>query len=109
MRVFHCDHCSQLVFFENSQCLNCQHALAYLPDLELIGSLETDDDGLWRSPIPQARGRTYRLCENYSHHNVCNWAVQANEEDVLCSSCRLTRVIPDLGVPSNKDAWYKLE
>jgi hypothetical protein len=109
MRVFHCDHCNQLVFFENVQCLNCQHALAYLPDLEMIGSLELGDDGLWRSPYPEARGKAYRLCENYTQQNVCNWAVPSDDEHGLCSSCRLTRVIPDLSVPGNKEAWYKLE
>jgi hypothetical protein len=32
MKVFHCDNCSALVFFENVRCVKCDHALAYLPD-----------------------------------------------------------------------------
>lgn len=32
-----------------------------------------------------------------------------DEENPLCQSCRLTRVIPDLGPVANKVAWYKLE
>lgn len=32
MKIFHCNHCRQLVFFENIQCVKCGHALAYLPD-----------------------------------------------------------------------------
>ena len=53
MKVFHCDHCRQLVFFENVRCVGCGHALAYLPDLGVIGSLEEAGDGLWRSPLPR--------------------------------------------------------
>ena len=40
MKIFHCDHCDHLVFFENTHCVNCGHVLAFLPDLFEIGSLE---------------------------------------------------------------------
>jgi hypothetical protein len=35
--------------------------------------------------------------------------VPADDANPLCRSCRLTRVIPDLGVPGNKAAWFRLE
>jgi hypothetical protein len=50
MKIFHCDHCQQLVFYENIRCESCGHALAYLPDLAVIGSLEQAGENLWRSP-----------------------------------------------------------
>jgi hypothetical protein len=109
VKVFHCDHCEALVFFENVRCVNCDHALAYLPDLQVIGSLTEAGDNLWTSPQQRGKGRKYRLCENYVKHNVCNWAVPADDANPLCRSCRLTRVIPDLGKPGNQEAWYKLE
>jgi hypothetical protein len=109
MRIFHCDHCGQLVFFENSRCLQCQHALAYLPDLGVIGSLEAIAAGLWRSPLGRAHRRGYRLCANYSEANVCNWAVPEHDAQPLCRSCRLTRVIPDLARAGHHEAWYRLE
>jgi hypothetical protein len=109
MKVFHCDHCGQLIFFENVQCVRCGHSLAYLPDLAVVGSLEPAGDGLWKSPLRRANGRTYRLCQNYVEHNVCNWAVASKDDNPLCLSCRLTRVIPDLSVPGHQAAWYKLE
>jgi hypothetical protein len=109
MKVFHCDHCQALVFFENVRCVNCGHALAYLPDLEVIASLNQAGENLWTSPLPRTAGRKYRLCENYVTHDVCNWAVPADDPNPLCRSCRLTRVIPDLGKADNKAAWYKLE
>jgi hypothetical protein len=109
MNVFHCDHCQQLVFFENTVCVSCGSTLAYLPDLDQMGSLEPAGDGLWRSPLPEAEGRRYRLCDNYMRQNVCNWAIPASDAHLHCPSCRLTRVIPDLSRPGNKEAWYKLE
>ncbi len=114
MKAFRCDHCRHLLFFESVRCVRCGHALAYLPDLGVVGSLEPACDapaggGRWLTPIPRAAGRAYRLCENYSARGVCNWAVPADDPHPLCASCRLTRVIPDLSRPEHIPAWYKLE
>lgn len=116
MRVFHCDHCGNLIFFENTACVGCGHRLAYLPDLQCVASLDEADDGTWTTPIPRAEGRRWRLCENYSKHEVCNWAVPIDTNEATdepprkyCPSCELTRVIPDLDDYANKQRWYKLE
>ena len=109
MKVFHCDHCEQLIFFENVHCVRCEHSLAYLTDLGVVGSLEPQGSNLWKSPLPRAMGRTYRLCQNYTQENVCNWAVRAEDPNPLCLSCRLTRMIPNLSVPGHRAAWYRLE
>ncbi len=111
MKVFHCDHCGHLLFFENTQCVRCGKLVAYLPDLGLVGSLEEDagQAGTWRSPLKQAGGRAYRLCRNYTDQQVCNWAIADGDEHALCRSCRLTRVIPDLTQPGHRQAWYRLE
>jgi hypothetical protein len=109
MKIFHCDHCDQLVFFENTSCLNCGHLLAYLPDIAEVGSLERDGDARWLSPLAGASHDGYRLCANYETHDLCNWAISAGDEHPLCSSCRLSRVIPDLSVASHRAACYKLE
>ena len=111
MKVFHCDHCGHLLFFENTFCVRCGRLVAYLPDLANIGSLEQDNGqtDTWRSPLQAAAGRTYRLCSNYALERVCNWAVVAGDSNPLCVSCRLTRVIPDLSESKNREAWYRLE
>ncbi len=98
MKIFHCDNCDRLVFFENTRCVNCGHVLAFLPDLAEVRSLE-----------PDAGEQRYRLCQNYREAQVCNWAVLADDPHPLCLSCRLTRVIPDLSVPGHQEAWYRLE
>ena len=108
MKVFHCTHCQNLVFYENVACIQCAHTLAYLPDLDLVGALTSFEDGLWRS-TDFNQERIYRLCENYSQANVCNWAIPAHEAGALCWSCRFTQVVPNLTEPANKAAWYKLE
>jgi hypothetical protein len=119
MKVFHCDHCQHLVFFENTQCVSCGHVLAFLPDLLMVGSLDPGGgnpgqntwprDRLWSSPLPAAQNRAYRLCANYADMGVCNWAVPDEDPAVFCLSCRLTEMIPDLSVPGHTAAWYRLE
>ena len=109
MKVFRCDHCHQLVFFENVHCVGCGHTLAFLPDLGVIGSLDPAGGDRWTTPLPRAGGGSYRLCANYTPRNVCNWAVPAADPHPFCASCRLTRLIPDLSRPANQAAWHKLE
>ncbi|HTW95409.1 MAG TPA: putative zinc-binding metallopeptidase, partial [Tepidisphaeraceae bacterium] len=99
----------------NTVCGACGHKLAYLPDLQVVASLDpaggqaNDPQAAWTCPIPRARDRTYRLCDNYTSHNVCNWAIDAAGPDKLCLACRLTRVIPDLSRPENQALWARLE
>jgi len=108
VKVFHCDHCGALVFFENVKCVNCGHALAFLPDIAVVGSLEQSGNE-WISPLPQNRGKQYRLCANYLQYDICNWAVEASDPQALCQSCRLTTIVPDISDPNLRTAWYKLE
>jgi hypothetical protein len=109
MRIFHCDHCEHLLFFENHACVSCGRRLAFLPDIAEIGSLDPGDQDTWVSPLAGASSGGYRLCANYTTQNVCNWAIPADDPEPLCRSCRLTTVIPDLTVPGNAEAWYRLE
>ena len=53
--------------------------------------------------------KCYKLCANYTDHNICNWALSANASGTLCAACGLTSTIPDLSVESHRDAWLKLE
>ena len=106
MRVFHCDHCNQLLFFENVNCVRCGRALAYVPELRDLVSLDPLEGNLWRSP---RAGRPLRLCQNYATHDVCNVALPADDPNALCRSCRLTRTIPNLSKPANHRLWYDLE
>ena len=66
MKIFHCGHCDQLVFFENTRCVNCGHTLAYLPDRTDVGALEPDGGRPLAVALGGRGGREYRLCPNYS-------------------------------------------
>ncbi|MGL4552689.1 MAG: zinc-binding metallopeptidase family protein [Gemmataceae bacterium] len=110
MKTFRCDHCRQLVFFENVLCERCGHALAYLPELGVVGSLDpADGPGLWTSPLPRAAGRQFRLCANYVNLGACNWALGPAEAGSLCRSCTLTTDIPNLSRPADRSLWVRLE
>ncbi len=111
MKSFHCTHCRAPVYFENVQCTSCNLQLAFLPDLRIMAALEMERDGLYRygpyTLLPDQRA--YRLCANYQHEGICNWAVAAADPQALCVSCRLTRVIPNLTRQGNRAAWQRLE
>ena len=83
MHSYHCPHCDQLVFFENTTCLRCGQPLGFDPDgLALVAVTEADEA---------------RRCANQAVA-ACNWLVpQPDPEtatDPLCRSCRLTRTRP---------------
>jgi hypothetical protein len=80
--------------------------LAYLPDKQSLEALELKSETLWRSTVTN---QDYKLCRNYQVENICNWAIIVSDPNNLCESCRLTKVIPNLGKPENKEAWFKLE
>ncbi len=112
MKVFHCDHCGQLLFFENVTCMRCGRALAFVPELADVVSLEqvSSEEGLFDT----RSGTRVRLCTNYVRHQVCNWAIALGSPSdrgpmSLCRACELTRTIPNLGTAGNDRLWYKLE
>ena len=83
--------------------------LAYLPDQTDMGTLEPLMGQQWRVLSRDNEGRTYRLCQNYSLENVCNWAVSIDDPNPYCRSCRLNRVIPNLSRVGRREAWARLE
>jgi len=107
MKVFWCDNCGQLVFFENSQCVSCGKSLVFVPDAMEMRSFDFGAIDPKSSALPNPEG--WRLCANYQDHDICNWAVPAADDNPLCRSCRLTRVIPNLDIPDNVTRWFRLE
>ncbi len=106
MKLFNCEHCGQILLFENTNCEQCGHRLGYLPDVAVMTALEPDGDSNWRTlAAPQ---RQVRLCEN-AQHDVCNWLLDADDPLTLCRACRHNHMIPDLSVPANIARWRKVE
>lgn len=106
MKLFNCGKCGNRLYFDSTSCTRCGTALAFLPDRTQMLALEYDRNGLWQ---PVGESSRYRLCCNYTDHMICNWAVPAKDPERFCLSCRLNRVIPDLGVAGNMELWRTLE
>ncbi|WP_313165271.1 zinc-binding metallopeptidase family protein [Massilia oculi] len=109
MKTFHCDKCSQQIFFENTLCFNCNSTLGYQPATRSVNSFEQTEDGLWRSLNRTDAGKVYKQCSNYVQHDVCNWMLPADDPHDLCASCQLTVVIPALTSEKNHILWARLE
>ena len=109
MKTFHCNKCSQQVFFENTHCSNCNSMLGFEPTLRTINSYEPAGDGLWSSLNSKDAGKLYKQCSNYVQYNVCNWMIPADDPHELCQSCQLNDVIPELSTEKNLVLWSRLE
>jgi hypothetical protein len=77
-----------------------------VPELSAVVSLDPTSGSQWVSPVS---AHQLKLCENYTKHSVCNWALASEDPNALCRACRLTRTIPNLSQPGNDRLWYKLE
>ena len=44
MKTFHCDKCSNQIFFENTLCFNCKSTLGYQPATRSINAFEEAGD-----------------------------------------------------------------
>ena len=47
MKLFTCQSCRQLLYFENTHCERCGHMLGYLPDIGTLSALEPTNDDSW--------------------------------------------------------------
>jgi len=107
MQFFECSRCRQLVYFENSTCLNCGSQLGYAPlRAKMFAVATTGEQEREAFGGPPIR---YRLCQNGAAHHVCNWLVPADDPNPFCRACRLNEIIPDLSISGNGAAWARLE
>jgi hypothetical protein len=106
MKLFECQNCGQLLYFENTLCESCGLRLGYLPDQQVVTALHQVDAAAWHSLATPSR--LYRFCAN-AQHDVCNWMIGIEHADVFCAACRHNRTIPDLAAPENLLHWRKIE
>jgi hypothetical protein len=95
MRHFKCRNCGNVLFFENSQCVQCGSQVGFEPQAAEFVLLGADSQ--------------FQLCQNGAEHAVCNWVVPVGCDNPLCPSCKLNIIIPDLTVAGNLEAWHKIE
>jgi hypothetical protein len=109
MKAFHCDHCGNLIFFENVSCLRCNHTLGFIPERTDLCALEPLQGNFWQPLGSTAHLQRYRQCRNSREYQVCNWLVAENDASEHCRACRLNLLIPDLAIEGNLERWRKLE
>lgn len=109
LKNFHCDHCNQHVFYENTSCERCGHVLGFVEDTGQVQAFVSDVGDTWRSAAPDMEDRRYRQCHNYAVERVCNRMIPHDDPHTLCQACRLTTIIPSLASPQNRKYWYRLE
>ncbi|WP_026220910.1 zinc-binding metallopeptidase family protein [Thiofilum flexile] len=106
MEIFQCQHCQQIIFFENTYCEKCYSALGFLPTtMSLITLTPHFEGGL--SAYNNAFQR-FKYCNNFTH-GVCNWLLPADSEDTLCLACDLNDRVPNLDSEQHRVAWSEIE
>jgi len=106
MRLFKCQACGNLLYFENRACAQCGHRLAYLPHLGTLSAMEPAADGAWTALAKPDQPR--RFCANAAY-DACNWLAPANGPGPMCLACRHNSIVPDLTQPANLAAWQQIE
>ena len=105
MKLFECQKCNQLLYFENTSCENCGSRLGYLRARETLSVVEPDGP-VWKALAePEKR---YRFCAN-AEYDACNWLVDDAQPSPYCAACRHNQTVPDLSVPENLLPWRKIE
>jgi hypothetical protein len=106
MKLFKCQHCGQLLYFENTVCEKCSRRLGFIPEIMNLSALEPEESGLWRALAMDKKH--YRFCAN-AEFDVCNWLIEAAATDIYCDACRHNRTVPDTSIAENVVAWRKIE
>ena len=106
MKLFRCQVCDNIVYFENRTCGRCGHRLAYVPELEIMTALEPAGGDAW-TPLEGDGGPRF-FCAN-ADYDVCNWLTAAGGRERLCAACRHNDTIPNISDPSHLAAWQDIE
>ena len=108
MKLFTCQACGQLLYFDNTRCENCGHRLGYDPHTADVLALEPVPAASGNEWRPVLGGGTFRSCLNAAA-DVCNWLIPAESGDDQCVACRHNRTVPDPTQAGNQDAWRRIE
>ncbi|MDE1172591.1 MAG: putative zinc-binding peptidase [Parvibaculaceae bacterium] len=111
MKLFACQSCNQVIFFENTECVSCHHRLGYMPQ-GILSALEPAGEDEAGRPLWSAFGAQdatlWRFCAN-AGHMACNWLIPSGEPGDFCLCCRHNRTVPDLDNPDNLSRWQAME
>ena len=106
MKLYICSHCQNRLYFENSICLSCKHAVGFDTSTLSMVTLEQKAAGEFGDIVDGKK--VYRFCEN-AQHGTCNWLIPLTQAAPFCRACELNNVIPALSNPDNLDRWKRIE
>lgn len=106
MKLFRCDHCGHLLYFENTRCERCGRPLGYGWLTNNLLSLD-GGPGIWMAP--RLGNRAFVFCANAAH-GACNWLVLYQPgADPYCRACRHNGLVPDVTDPVGLRRWRVIE
>ncbi len=105
MKLFVCQSCGNIVYFENRACGRCGHRLAFLPERVTLSAIEPVGPR-WTTLADRGEGRF--LCSN-AGVEACNWLIDPGADGGYCRACRHNGTVPDLSDPARLFAWRELE
>ncbi len=105
MQLFSCV-CESVVFFENTECIDCRRTLGFDPfELRMLG-LDSVSPAELSSPHS---GKRYAKCANWVDYDACNWLVPQGNNSRYCEACRLNEIVPDLQNSEHLELWKRME
>jgi hypothetical protein len=105
LKLFVCQACGNVLYFENRACERCGRRLAFLPERQTLSAIEPAGTG-WRA-LAESSG-TRALCANAAF-DACNWLVEPGSTDSYCRACRHNGTVPDLSDQARLAGWRELE
>jgi hypothetical protein len=105
LKLFVCQACGNVLYFENRLCERCGHQVAFLPEKELLSAIEPDGAS-FKTLADRGEGRM--LCRN-AELDACNWLTDPGSGDAYCRACRHNGTVPDLSDPARLAGWRELE
>jgi hypothetical protein len=106
MRLFKCNRCAQILYFENDRCEKCGAALGFIAERLDLLALQQQNNSSYK--VWGENGPTYRYCTNHQY-NVCNWLIDENDRAFFCKACSLNRTIPDISNINYRQRWSTIE
>jgi zinc-ribbon domain len=73
MKLFKCQHCGQIIYFENKKCEKCGYRLGYVHERAFLSALEPQDNA-WRAL--GVTGKLYRFWPTPNSMFAIGWPMQ---------------------------------
>jgi len=101
LKLFVCQACANILYFENRACGRCGRRLAFMPERVTLSAIEGRGPTC-KTLADGGEGRV--LCAN-AGLDACNWLLEPGETSGYCRACRHNGTVPDLSDPARLSGW----